>query len=127
MDECERVVICSGQVYTSLHKHRATHGIDNVGITRVEQLHPFPYAQLAKNLERYPNAKEILWVQEEPLNAGAWSFVRPRMETVLRETSMHGDKVIKYAGRAPSASVATGTKSAHIKEEQDFLNAALVF
>ena len=96
-----------------------------MAITRVEQLHPFPYAQLRDALNKYPNVKEIIWTQEEPLNAGAWSFVQPRMETVLKETNYHNDKNIDYAGRPPSASVATGIKAAHVKEEQDLLNAAL--
>ena len=124
-EECTRLLICSGQVYAALHKHRAENEIGNVAITRVEQLHPFPYAQLRDTLDQYPNVKEIFWTQEEPLNAGAWSFVQPRMETVLKETNYHGGKNIQYAGRPPSASVATGIKAAHVKEEQDLLNTAL--
>ena len=123
--ECRRLLICSGQVYAALHKHRAAHNIDDVAIARVEQLHPFPFAQLRDELEKFPNVDEIVWTQEEPLNAGAWSYVQPRMETILRQSSRHSDKHIGYAGRAPSASVATGLKASHIKEEQQLLDQAL--
>lgn len=118
------MLICSGQVYAALQKHRAANNIDDVAITRVEQLHPFPYAQLRETLDNYPNLKEIVWVQEEPLNAGAWTFAQPRLETIARQTQHHADKTIKYAGRPPSASVAAGVKSAHLKEEQEFLSRA---
>ena len=124
-EECKRLLICSGQVYAALHKHRASHNIDDIAIARVEQLHPFPFARLRDELEKYPNVEEIVWAQEEPLNAGAWSYVQPRMETILQQSSKHSDKHIRYAGRVPSASVATGLKSSHIKEEQQLLNQAL--
>lgn len=124
-EECKRLLICTGQVYAALHKHREAHGIDDIAIARVEQLHPFPFAQIRDELEKYPNLEDIVWTQEEPLNAGAWSFVQPRMETILRQSSKYSHKHIEYAGRAPSASVATGTKGCHVKEELELLNQAL--
>ncbi|CAK7229114.1 2-oxoglutarate dehydrogenase E1 component [Sporothrix bragantina] len=123
-DEIDRVILCSGQVYAALHKYRADNNIDNVAITRVEQLHPFPWQQLKENLDSYPNAKTVVWAQEEPLNAGAWSFTQPRIETMLNQTKYHDRKHCMYAGRNPSASVAAGTKSSHTKEEQDLLEMA---
>ncbi|ROW06447.1 hypothetical protein VMCG_04448 [Cytospora schulzeri] len=123
-EEVDRVVICSGQVYAALQKYRADNKINNVAITRIEQLNPFPWQQLKENLDSYHNAKTIVWAQEEPLNAGAWSFVQPRLETLLNETEHHDHKHVMYAGRNPSASVATGLKSSHVKEEQDLLEAA---
>lgn len=72
----------------------------------------------------YPNAKTIVWCQEEPLNAGAWSFTQPRIETLLNETKCHDRKHVIYAGRNPSASVATGLKASHMKEEMDLLDVA---
>lgn len=72
----------------------------------------------------YPNAETIVWAQEEPLNAGAWSFTQPRIETLLNNTEHHDRKHVMYAGRNPSASVAAGTKSVHTKEEQEFLEMA---
>ncbi|PYH96472.1 2-oxoglutarate dehydrogenase E1 component mitochondrial precursor [Aspergillus ellipticus CBS 707.79] len=123
-EKIERVILCSGQVYAALLKHRETNGIRNTAITRVEQLHPFPWAQLKENLDSYPNARNIVWAQEEPLNAGAWSYTQPRIETLLNETEHHNRRHVLYAGRAPSASVATGLKSVHLKEEQEFLQDA---
>jgi 2-oxoglutarate dehydrogenase E1 component len=123
-DEVDRVILCSGQVYAALVKHRESHGLKNAAITRIEQLNPFPWAQLKENLDSYPNAKDIVWCQEEPLNAGAWSFVQPRIETLLNETQHHNRRHVMYAGRDPSASVATGLKAAHIKEEQHLLEEA---
>lgn len=118
------MILCTGQVYAALHKHRAANKIENVALTRVEQLNPFPWAQLNENLDMYPNAKTIVWAQEEPLNAGPWSFVQPRIETLLNNTEHHTRKHVMYAGRNPSASVATGLKGTHLKEEADLLEMA---
>lgn len=123
-EKIERVIICSGQVYAALVKHREANNIRNAAITRVEQLHPFPWAQLKENLDSYPNAKNIVWAQEEPLNAGAWSYTQPRIETLLNETKHHNRRHVLYAGRAPSASVATGLKAVHLKEEEELLQDA---
>ena len=123
-DQIDRVILCTGQVYVALHKHRAEHKLNSVAITRIEQLNPFPWAQLKENLDMYPNAKTIVWAQEEPLNAGAWSFTQPRIETLLNNTEHHDRKHVMYAGRNPSASVATGLKGTHLKEEMDMLEMA---
>lgn len=123
-EEIERVLLCSGQVYAALHKYRAENKLDNVAITRIEQLNPFPWDQLRENLDKYKNAKTIVWAQEEPLNAGAWSFTQPRIETLLNHTENHNRKHVMYAGRNPSASVATGMKGVHMKEEEEFLEMA---
>ena len=123
-NDIERVIICTGQVYTALVKHREAQGIKDAAITRVEQLNPFPWAQLRDNLDSYPNAKQIVWCQEEPLNAGCWSFVQPRIETLLNSTEHHNRRHCMYAGRDPSASVATGLKANHVKEEKELLEEA---
>lgn len=123
-DEVDRVILCSGQVFTALFKHRQSNDLRKTAITRIEQLNPFPWAQLKENLDSYPNAKTIVWCQEEPLNAGPWSFTQPRIETLLNHTEHHYHKHVMYAGRNPSASVATGLKSTHMKEEQEFLDMA---
>ncbi|KAM5442072.1 2-oxoglutarate dehydrogenase E1 component [Microsporum ferrugineum] len=123
-ENIERVIMCSGQVWAALTKHREANGIKNTAITRIEQMHPFPWQQLKENLDSYPNAKDIVFCQEEPLNAGSWSYMQPRIETLLNETVHHNRRHVMYAGRNPSASVATGLKSSHIKEEQDLLHDA---
>ncbi|KAK5113778.1 2-oxoglutarate dehydrogenase E1 component [Meristemomyces frigidus] len=123
-EEIKRVILCSGQVFTALFKYRKEHNITDTAITRIEQLNPFPWAQLRDNLDSYPNAETIVWAQEEPLNAGAWSFTQPRIETLLNNTEHHDRKHVMYAGRNPSASVATGLKGTHLKEEGDLLEHA---
>jgi len=124
-EECNTVLLCSGQVYAALHKARASAKIDDVAITRIEQLNPFPFALLRDSIDKYKNAKRILWVQEEPLNAGSWTYTQPRMYTVFQESKHHKKATIRYAGRAPSASVASGLKGTHTREEGDFVNFAL--
>lgn len=123
-EKIDRVILCTGQAYVALHNHRAKTNNNTTAITRIEQLNPFPWAQLKENLDQYPNAKTVVWAQEEPLNAGAWSFTQPRIETLLNETEHHNRKHVMYAGRNPSASVATGLKGTHLKEEKDLLEMA---
>lgn len=123
-DEIKRVIMCTGQVYAALLKHRQELGDKTTAITRVEQLHPFPWAQLRDNLDSYPNAENIVWAQEEPLNAGGWSFMQPRIETLLNATEHHNRRHVLYAGRSISASVATGLKSVHKREEKELLEMA---
>lgn len=122
-EDIKRVVLCSGQVFTALHKKRATIEDKNTAIIRVEQLHPFPFAQLRDALNSYTGLEDVVWCQEEPLNMGAWSFVSPRLTTTIGETS-HNNLQVRYAGRDPSASVAAGSKAMHTAEEEAFLNDA---
>ena len=123
-ENIKRVILCTGQAYVALYKHRQQNKISDTAIVRIEQLNPFPWAQLKENLDSYPNAQNIVWCQEEPLNAGCWSFTQPRIETLLNSTEHHNRRHVMYAGRNPSASVATGLKGTHMKEEQDLLNMA---
>ena len=74
----------------------------DVAVTRVEQFHPFPFVSVKENIESYPNLESIVWAQEEHLNAGGWTFVQPRLQTLLKETKFSGMEVT-YAGRGPSA------------------------
>lgn len=117
-----RVVLCTGQVFTALHKKRDALQNTNTAFIRVEQLHPFPFQQVRDALDTYENLQDLVWCQEEPLNMGAYSYVQPRLETTLAETKLHQDLRVRYAGRDPSASVAAGSKSMHNEEEERFLN-----
>lgn len=118
-EDIKRVVLCSGQVYTALHKKRATIGNTDTAIIKVEQLHPFPFAQLRDALKLYPNVNDLVWCQEEPLNMGAYAYVQPRLATTVKEAGL--DLTARYAGRDPSASVAAGSKKVHTAEEEAFL------
>jgi len=115
-----RVIVCAGKIFYALHAAiDASHRTD-VAVVRVEQLYPFPAAELTATLERYPEATEVFWVQEEPANQGAWSFVRPRLSPLLRPSIRFG-----YIGRDEAASPATGLHRIHQAEERAILDQAL--
>jgi 2-oxoglutarate dehydrogenase E1 component len=118
-----RVVICSGKVYFDLLEARDAAGKDDTYILRLEQFYPFPALSLVKELERFKDA-EVVWAQEEPKNQGGWTFVEPNIEWVLtRIGSKHSRPV--YAGRAASASPATGLASQHKAQQKALVNDAL--
>jgi 2-oxoglutarate dehydrogenase E1 component len=115
-----RLVLCTGKVYYDLLGKREERGLTNVAIARVEQLYPFPDADVNAAFRRYPNVKEIVWCQEEPRNMGAWNFVWPR----LLNEKLAGQNVT-YAGRDASAAPATGSAKLHEMEQMLLLNEAL--
>ncbi|CAK9437970.1 uncharacterized protein LODBEIA_P23480 [Lodderomyces beijingensis] len=119
--EVKRVVLMTGQVYATLHKKRQQLDDKSTAFIKIEQLNPFPFAQLRDALNEYPNLEDLVWAQEEPLNMGAWSFIAPRVESTLKETDNYKDLRIRYAGRDPSASVAAGSKAMHLAEEEEIL------
>jgi 2-oxoglutarate dehydrogenase E1 component len=122
-EKIKRVVICSGKVYFDLLAERDQRGLDNVYLLRLEQFYPFPAQSLVKELSRFKDA-EVVWCQEEPKNQGGWSFVEPNLEWVLAKTdAKHGRA--RYAGRAASASPATGLASRHKAEQEALVHDAL--
>lgn len=120
-----RVMLSAGKVYYDLAEERDNLREGRVALVRVEQLYPFPAAQLAAVLARYPNARELLWVQEEAKNGGAWMFARAAVEEAL-EQHMPGHRFapIRYVGRAASASPATGSPDSHAYERKLILEEA---
>ena len=124
-DKVRRVVYCTGKIYYELEDARGA--ATDVAIVRVEQLAPFPWDKVREEIERFPNASHM-WVQEEPKNMGAWSFVQPRMDTVLED--IHGDswtrdKRVSFVGRAPAAATATGLGArAHNAEQEGIMTRA---
>ncbi|EDO18267.1 hypothetical protein Kpol_1039p16 [Vanderwaltozyma polyspora DSM 70294] len=120
-EETKRLVLMTGQVYTALHKRREELGDKSTAFLRIEELHPFPFAQLRDTLNSYPNLEEIVWCQEEPLNMGSWGYVSPRLQTTLKETNNYKNHAVRYCGRNPSGAVAAGSKSLHLAEEESFL------
>lgn len=126
-EETKRVILCAGQVFTSLVKARETNNVQDSAIVRIEQLHPFPFAKVRDLLDTYPNLEEVVWCQEEPHNMGAWNYVQQRLSTVFGSTEKHKNVSLRYAGRDPNSAVATGSKSAHHAEEEAFCKDALKF
>jgi 2-oxoglutarate decarboxylase len=117
-----RVVTCTGKVYFDLLKAREEARQSAVAIVRLEQLYPFPAAELARAIGRYPASAEIVWCQEEPQNMGAWRFVRERF---LDGDVVADRRVPSYAGRAASASPAAGTLKTHLAEQEALVTEAL--
>ena len=115
-----RVVFCSGKVYFDLLKARRKDGIRDVALVRVEQLYPFPTEDYEAVVARYPNAREVVWCQEEPQNQGAWYQIRHRLQEPLGQR-----RIVLYAGRAPAAAPATGIGKIHEAEQQSLIAAAL--
>ena len=122
-DKIKRVVMCSGKVYYDLLEERDARGIDDVYLMRLEQFYPFPALSLMKELERFKGA-EMVWCQEEPKNQGAWSFIEPTIEWVLNRIGAKHTRPV-YAGRAASASPATGLASQHKAQQAALVNDAL--
>ncbi|MEY2956792.1 MAG: 2-oxoglutarate dehydrogenase component, partial [Pseudomonadota bacterium] len=118
-----RVVICSGKVYYDLLAERDAQGLDDVYLLRLEQFYPFPALSMVRELERFKKA-EIVWCQEEPKNQGGWSFVEPNLEWVLTRIKARTTRAL-YAGRAASASPATGLASRHKAEQAALVAEAL--
>ncbi|KAL0693404.1 hypothetical protein Bca4012_060584 [Brassica carinata] len=119
-----RLVLCSGKVYYELDDERKKVGASDVAICRVEQLCPFPYDLIQRELKRYPNA-EIVWCQEEAMNMGAFSYITPRLWTAMRSLGRGDMEDIKYVGRGPSAATATGFYTFHVKEQAELVQKAI--
>jgi 2-oxoglutarate decarboxylase len=117
-DAVRRVLVSTGKVGHELMDTRDEMGAP-AAVVRVEQLYPWPEDDLVAVLDRYPNAREVWWVQEEPSNMGAWSYVRDKLERIL-ET--HAE--LRHVAREPSASPASGSATVHDREQAQLLTAA---
>ncbi len=114
----DRVVLCSGKVAYDAIGRRSELGSAgaHVAVVRVEQLYPWPKDGLEEVLQRYPGAGEVVWLQEEPENMGAWNFVHSRLHRLLRDTHS-----LRHVSRAESASPASGSAALHRLELEDLL------
>jgi multifunctional 2-oxoglutarate metabolism enzyme len=117
-DRVNRVILCTGKIAHELMDERDRRGAP-AAVVRVEQLYPWPEAELFALLDRYPDAKQVFWVQEEPANMGAWNYIHIRLHRVLRDRAK-----LKHVARAPSASPASGSSKVHDAEQQRLLAAA---
>ncbi len=118
----KRLIVCSGKIYFELADHIAKNKIKNLSIIRLEQIYPFPYENFRDELKYYTDA-EIIWVQEEPKNMGAWGFVNGRLESVMQEAKVK-QKKIYYVGRSPAASPAAGSLERHLSNQETILKMA---
>jgi 2-oxoglutarate dehydrogenase E1 component len=115
-----RLVLCQGKVYYDIAGHEDRARAETVAVARLEQLYPFPVEQAFELLRGYPNLREVLWVQEEPQNMGAWRAIRHRLEEAKPE-----GVVLLYVGRPWRASPSEGYPTAHAREQDRIVRAAL--
>ena len=115
-----RVVMCSGKVYYDLLDARRKGELTHIAVVRIEQLYPFPLAELQAVFARYPALKEVVWCQEEPQNQGAWYCSQHHFHDALPAGIS-----LRYAGRPASASPAVGYISLHLKQQKELVEAAL--
>ena len=118
-----RLLLCSGKVYYDLAHERERRGEQGIALVRLEQLYPLAEEELVEVLKGYPKLEEIYWVQEEPRNMGAWTFVLPRLQQVVGQ--IHKTLLVGYIGRVEAASPAAGFTKAHELEQQLIVEQAM--
>jgi 2-oxoglutarate dehydrogenase E1 component len=116
------LIVCSGRIYVDLAGSNLRTETRNVAIARLEQLYPFPKEALESLLEKYRSLERLIWVQEEPLNMGAWNYLRPRLRQLTDD-----QLPIHYVGRPESSSPAEGSSSAYRANQQALIEQAFKF
>ena len=116
--EIRRVLLCSGKVYVDLMSSEHRKDRPDVAVCRLEQLYPVPMRDLRAMLEAYQHAEEIVWVQEEPENMGAWDFIRPHL------AELSGGRNVRRVARPRSASPAEGSAARHAMNQQVLVDQA---
>jgi 2-oxoglutarate dehydrogenase E1 component len=119
INDAQRILLCTGKIGHELRDERKKRKDNSTAIVFVEQMYPFPEAELIKELERHSSARDIVWVQEEPANMGAMFYMLPRLRQIA------GDRPVLSVKRSASASPATGSAKAHEMEQNTLL--ALAF
>lgn len=114
----KRLLLCSGRFYYDLNAEREKLGIENIMIVRIEQLYPLDVESLKAIFSKCSGLKECTWVQEEPSNMGAWTYMRPILREILPK-----EIELSYVGRTRSASPATGSHAVHKQEHQAIMEA----
>jgi len=116
--EPKKILFCSGKIYYELSARRKELGATDIVIVRVEQFYPFAQEQLKTLVDKYSAIRHWYWVQEEPRNMGAWQFIKPRLEGLSRRT-------LRYIGRNPAASPATGFPAIYRQEQNLIIEKAV--
>jgi 2-oxoglutarate dehydrogenase E1 component len=114
------VVVCSGKVFYDIVGHEQRAQGEDVAVVRLEQLYPFPVERARDVIRSYGNAQEIVWAQEEPQNMGPWRAIRHRLEEAKPEATP-----LLYVGRPWRASPSEGYPTAHLREQDRIVRAAL--
>jgi 2-oxoglutarate dehydrogenase E1 component len=116
--KAKRVLLCSGKLYYDLDQHRRETKRDDVAIVRLEQLYPLRTEELKETFGQYAEGTDLVWVQEEPFNSGAWYFLNARLPHILEHLPL------RCVARPESASPATGSMKAHALEQQQLIEEA---
>jgi 2-oxoglutarate dehydrogenase E1 component len=119
IQDARRIVVCTGKIGREIRIERKKRKNTETAVIFMDQLYPFPETELAVALDAHPNAHEILWVQEEPANMGALSFMVPRLKRLAK------DRPVLTVKRSASASPSTGSAKAHEMEQHTVINLAL--
>ncbi len=120
--EVNKIIFCAGKIYYELLRARREHKITRTAIVRIEQLYPFPLDEVRQILNKYANARELIWTQEEPRNQGIWNYILSRRNL---KACMRDDHQLHYAGRNYSASPAAGSLHIHREQQQSLIEDAL--
>lgn len=118
--EVKRIVLCSGKVALDLEDALPAEGTEWLHILRVEQLYPLPQKEIKAAFDRYKNVEEIVWVQEEPKNMGAWTYMEPQLRELAPKKA-----AVRYVGRPDRSSPAAGSPDVHMVEQKWIVNTAL--
>jgi 2-oxoglutarate dehydrogenase E1 component len=113
----KRLVVCTGKIY---HELVAAKPGEDIAVARIEELYPWPHAEIGPVIDRYPNLVDVVWAQEEPKNMGAWTFAEPRLRM-----STGNALTLRYAGRPERASPAEGHEASHKAEQARIIGDAL--
>lgn len=120
-EKVTKVVLCGGKVYYDLLQMRRDKNLDHVAIVRIEQMYPFPKKALIAEINKYPNAKDVVWCQEEPQNQGVWFSSQHNMKDCLRP-----EQSLQYAGREFAAAPAVGSPALHAQQQLALVEQALL-
>ena len=117
-DEVRRILLCSGKIYVDLMSAEQRASRPDIAMCRLEQLYPVPMRDLRALIDQYPNAQEVVWIQEEPENMGAWEFIRPHLNEVS------SGRTVRRIARPRSASPAEGSSARHALNQQFLIDQA---
>ncbi|MDX8396384.1 MAG: 2-oxoglutarate dehydrogenase E1 component [Mariprofundaceae bacterium] len=120
VSKVRRLLLCSGKVYYDLLAERNKQGMTDIAMVRVERLYPFPNAELQAETAKFPNASEVIWVQEEPLNQGAWYQIKHHLKR-----SLLAEQLLHHITRQALAAPAVGSAYRHAEEQRNLVEAAL--
>jgi 2-oxoglutarate dehydrogenase E1 component len=118
-DRVERLILCSGKIAVELAVTGLEEATEWAAVARVEQLYPFPREALTRTAAGHPNLREVVWLQEEPRNMGAWGYMEPKLRALIGP-----DVALRYIGRTERASTAEGSADVHAWEQKRIVNEA---